>query len=369
MKELNIARIIHSLRKEKGISQDVLAEYLSVSKAAVSKWETSQSYPDIVLLPKIATYFNISVDELLGYKPQLSSKEIQKLYTELSHAFTVEPFDEVITRCQRIIQEYYSCYPLLNQMGGLYLNYANMAKDPMVLFEKARALFIKVKQECKEVNVVQQAQNLEATSLLMMQKPKELIALLAGNDHILISNEILEASAYQMIGDSEKTMSILQISMYQHMLVLIETLTSYLSTCKDEPMFQEVTKRILNIITTFHVDTLHPLFLLNTYISLAISAMQFHQDDQALDMIEQYVNLASNKLSYTLHGDTFFTQLDDWFKATSFPIPRDESAIKKDILSILDNHSTFSKYEENLRFQSLVKRLKQSLGATSNASN
>ena len=67
MKEINIARKLTTKRREKGITQEELALYIGVSKASVSKWETGQSYPDITFLPQLATYFNISIDELMGY--------------------------------------------------------------------------------------------------------------------------------------------------------------------------------------------------------------------------------------------------------------------------------------------------------------
>lgn len=60
---------IAELRKEKGIGQQELAEVLGVSFQSVSKWETGATMPDITLLPGIAEYFNVSVDELLGLKP------------------------------------------------------------------------------------------------------------------------------------------------------------------------------------------------------------------------------------------------------------------------------------------------------------
>lgn len=60
---------IAELRKEKGIGQQELADVLGVSFQAVSKWETGITMPDIMLLPNIAEYFGISVDELLGLKP------------------------------------------------------------------------------------------------------------------------------------------------------------------------------------------------------------------------------------------------------------------------------------------------------------
>lgn len=60
---------IAELRKDKGIGQQDLAEVLGVSFQSVSKWETGATMPDITLLPSIAEYFNVSVDELLGLKP------------------------------------------------------------------------------------------------------------------------------------------------------------------------------------------------------------------------------------------------------------------------------------------------------------
>ena len=75
---LKIAENIAHLRKKRGITQDELASFLGVTKASVSKWENGQSMPDIILLPEIATYFDVSVDTLIGYEPQLSKEQIQK---------------------------------------------------------------------------------------------------------------------------------------------------------------------------------------------------------------------------------------------------------------------------------------------------
>jgi transcriptional regulator with XRE-family HTH domain len=63
---------IGECRKKKGITQDQLAEHIGVSPQAVSKWENDLSCPDSTLLPQIADYFNITMDELLrGEKSQV----------------------------------------------------------------------------------------------------------------------------------------------------------------------------------------------------------------------------------------------------------------------------------------------------------
>lgn len=59
---------IRMLRKNKGMTQEELAEVLMVSSQAVSKWETHLSMPDVELLPVIARYFGITMDELFNYR-------------------------------------------------------------------------------------------------------------------------------------------------------------------------------------------------------------------------------------------------------------------------------------------------------------
>ena len=59
---------IRLLRKNKNVTQTQLAEALSVSSQSVSKWENHLSAPDISVLPVIARYFGITMDELFGYR-------------------------------------------------------------------------------------------------------------------------------------------------------------------------------------------------------------------------------------------------------------------------------------------------------------
>lgn len=62
---MSLADKLKELRKSKNVSQEKLAEYLGVSYQAVSKWENGVTSPDILLLPDIARYYGITVDELL----------------------------------------------------------------------------------------------------------------------------------------------------------------------------------------------------------------------------------------------------------------------------------------------------------------
>jgi len=112
MDVLKISENIVRLRHEKKITQDELAEFLGVTKASVSKWETKQSFPDILLLPRLASYFDVTVDELLGYEPQLSREQIRCSYHSLAEDFAKKPFEEVMQESEALVRKYYSCYPI-----------------------------------------------------------------------------------------------------------------------------------------------------------------------------------------------------------------------------------------------------------------
>lgn len=77
--KLYISENLKRLCKEKGLTQEQLAERLSVSFQAVSKWKCGEGYPDIVMLPSIAQVFGVSLDELLGMEKICSQRRTRQL--------------------------------------------------------------------------------------------------------------------------------------------------------------------------------------------------------------------------------------------------------------------------------------------------
>ena len=64
----SIGNTIKYLRKAKGVTQEEMAQSLGITYQSISKWENNITLPDITMLPGIATYFGISMDELFGFK-------------------------------------------------------------------------------------------------------------------------------------------------------------------------------------------------------------------------------------------------------------------------------------------------------------
>ena len=94
-----IGKKIKQLRRDKGLSQNELAEVLGVTGQAVSKWESDTSQPDIGLLPDLAAYFGVAIDDLFEYSKDktfyynYTSKSITKNSRNLKRCFS-------LTQCQ-----------------------------------------------------------------------------------------------------------------------------------------------------------------------------------------------------------------------------------------------------------------------------
>lgn len=79
---MTLGRKIQKMRKEKGWTQEELANRVGVSAQAVSKWETDVSSPDISLLRPLAEKFGVSVDELLNMEETMAQPVVQMVAPE-----------------------------------------------------------------------------------------------------------------------------------------------------------------------------------------------------------------------------------------------------------------------------------------------
>lgn len=106
MTVVNIGEKIRKLRKEKGISQDTLTQYLGVSFQAVSKWENGLAMPDVTMFPAIAFFFEISIDELFDYDRM---KLEEKVITVCHKAYEIR--DDNPQKAEKILREGLKKFP------------------------------------------------------------------------------------------------------------------------------------------------------------------------------------------------------------------------------------------------------------------
>lgn len=368
MKEIGIAKIIVAKRREKGITQDELASCMGVTKASVSKWETGQSYPDILLLPRLAAYFNVSIDELMDYTPQLTKEDIRRIYHQLASEFSTAPFPEAKAKCEVYIRKYYSCFPFLLQMAILYVNHHMLAgshDNVKQTLEDAINLCQRIRSESDDPSLLQEAVYIEAAINQMLNRPERMLELLGDEIKPEMSGSQLIISAFQMLGNQPKARQLAQIYVYNLLGGLLSVMPSYMQLyMEDLPRLEEIIRRICGTIELFHADKIQANACVLFYYNAAVLLMNHNQSDLALDMLEHYTSVCADELaSVSLHGDDFFDLLDTWFEDLELGnrAPRSQTAINKDILSVLCQTEAFQALKGEERYQHMVQLLKRTL--------
>ena len=131
---ITIGNKIKDLRRSRKLTQEELGEALGVSFQAVSKWENNIALPDIALVPTIARYFGVSIDELFDYSKNDIDQEVDEI---CNRAYEFRESDPAKSRA--ILEEGLEQYPdneiILNNM--LYvINYSDAPDETIKLASK-----------------------------------------------------------------------------------------------------------------------------------------------------------------------------------------------------------------------------------------
>lgn len=268
-------------------------------------------------------------------------------------------------QCHEIARKYFSCTPLLFQLGCLYVNHCMLADTPekaSAIIDEARELFLRVREESDEVELKTQAVNMEAFCLLRLGKANEVIDLLNQSVQLRMAPEPLLSSAFLMAGDAQEARRVLQAGIYQTVIELLNMLLPYLSLCEaDSSAFEKTYERILTIADTFQLKTLHPTVLMTLYLTIAQEFMKHGSQEQALDMLDLYTTLAlSDIYPLKLQGDSYFDLLEGWLEEMlplGSDLPRAESSVRKSIRDAVTDNPVFAPLSEHIRFKNMVQRL------------
>lgn len=362
MDRLLFAKKLIKNRKQLGITQQQLAEFVDVSKAAVSKWEKGQSYPDITLLPRLATYFNTTIDDLLGYEPQMTTAHIRAVYAQFAEEFGQRPFDEVKEEIDILLNEYYACYPLVLQMAQLYMNYYKLAGEPHNILQQIDEMCERIKLQAKDTRLVYEAEILQSYTKLERGQYEEVLGILGEEVGIYYNTEELIALALTMRGDGEKAKEILQVSMFQHMVGYVSSATSSLQhEMENKAHFHEIVERTQAFMKLFTLQKMNIHMPLVFYLQAAAGYMLQQEKERAIAMLEQYCLLCLEiQFPIELRGDQYFYLLDHWVAKNIHlgpQAPRDEHSIKHDLVASITSQPLFKEICEDEKIKKMMHQL------------
>ncbi len=188
---IKIGEKIRTLRKQRNISQEVLAQYLGVSFQAVSKWENGDNLPDVTMIPALASFFEVSTDELFDFDRMKNEDKIQQACWDIAEYRYTES-----ERAENDLRELLKQYPgneiiLNNLIYSLQINkkypetvetckaLIASAKDDGTRYDAARIL-AETYKEMKEYALCKQAIDLIPEFFFTHREEKAL--LLDGED-------------------------------------------------------------------------------------------------------------------------------------------------------------------------------------------
>ncbi|MBQ4570556.1 MAG: helix-turn-helix transcriptional regulator [Bacilli bacterium] len=145
---IKVGKNIKKLREKKGLTQEKLANFLGVTPQAISRWENETGYPDIELLPLIANFFDVTIDELLDREIEKNKLEIQEGIKEIDRLNSI---GEKKKRKELIIK-LYNKYPYNFNIINYYI-WLLTYDEKNINFDEIEKLCLLILEECNDEQI------------------------------------------------------------------------------------------------------------------------------------------------------------------------------------------------------------------------
>ncbi len=347
MDDLNFAQNITMLRRRHGITQETLADFIGVTKASVSKWETGQSLPDIQTLLLLATYYDVTLDELLGYHPGLNRMQIRSLYRGLAKDFAEKPFEEVFLRSQKLVKNYYSCYNFLLQICILWLNHFILAEPEKQgdVLEEILKLCARIYGNSGDSGLCRDAVVLEAVVKLQQGKHDEVITVMEDvcNPYRFARNaDSLLFQAYMRAGDIKKADARVQICFYEAVLVMINSVVNYLHLHTGElEKCEAMIGRVDAVLSEGGVGRAGRNAEAQFHYSAATVYCAHGKNAEAIKRLHRFARIVKEmeRTDMRLCTDPLLDRLEEWFEENELGTDavRDSMVVMESVRQALEN--------------------------------
>lgn len=234
MKKSVLGMRIHSLRKEKGVTQEELGRAVGVTAQAVSNWECGGT-PDAEILPQIAEYFDVSIDNLYGRTDEIKKDIRLQIMWDLYCTKKEERFEKAYQYCWSIQQGLFDINPDLI-MGTL--------KDKVTIPDSAKTSSLLYFDE--GVSIIRM--NEKIRNFFMMPTPQD------GMRSCLLEPEAYERF-FSILGKQNRMKTLIFLYKRKALALSATRLAKYLNLGEEEvvEIMQELLE--LKLIQTFGTDT------------------------------------------------------------------------------------------------------------------
>ncbi len=357
--ELSIGQVIRQLRKQQNMTQEELALAVGVSIAAVSKWESEKSYPDITLLPSIARQLQTNVDSLFSYTTELDPEELERIFTQCSAAFDKASFEQGYALCREYLDRYPNDIALKLHIGTLIPMYCSGApKEEEQEYLKAALELCKPAASSNDPKLRAVAQRMLTAIYLRSGKldlaEEQLHACMDGLDGEV---DPTLAVIYLKKGETEKAEDIYQRCLFRGVhgcQTALLGLAGIARTAGSAERFLRYQNSILRIAELFELENM-PGMQLSAYLSLVQYYKEQQQEEAMVNALAGFVDCAG---AWNEEPDFSNSAYFGRIKTAGSAIPH-TTAMKTAFLEQAKELRGCAFFEKNLRFQALVERLER----------
>lgn len=308
--ELAIGENILRFRKEKGYTQEDVANALHISCAAVSKWETKASYPDITLLLPLARFFEISLDELLSFTQTLNDDEMKEIQHNCLLKFQKGDIKKACLYCENVLKEYPNCESLIFGIASLY-NYQSLfhleyEKETADQLENRAFRLLKDLSLSQDSTIAQSASIMCATIHQKHGDYQQAIDIMSSKIQPYDTSLNL-VSLYHLTGEKDKSNQLLEQVIIKNLSQLTQSMSMLAHFKENESTTLEIIKNLYTLDDIFKLPTITAMASLieieyvatkkdkqATLIALRKYLNSFHRDQPSLYF--HHLNLKSDFL-------------------------------------------------------------------------
>lgn len=206
---INIGENIKRMRLDRKLTQETLAEFLGVTFQSVSRWERGESYPDITLLPAIASFFDVSFDELMGRDDIEKEKRIKK-YIDEYNDLRMKNTPYVLEQMSKAVKEFPGDYDLLVRYLELLISEkSSVGADSESIVEEVEAIYGKILSYCTDDQI-----RIQAKRLVCMYY--NTLGHVTGNDKYVEKKMKIADEMPNMINSKEYLMTVMNLPKEDH---------------------------------------------------------------------------------------------------------------------------------------------------------
>ena len=286
-------------RRRKGVTQEALASHLGVSKAAVSKWELGQSLPDVSLLPRIAAYFSLTLDELFDWRDELSQEESAALYAEV-YALGEKDLGAAYERLRELTAKHYSDANLLLMLASLLTVWAagmatpfapagekDGALDSSTLIDEALGLLDRALEVATDPSTRYLAQQQKATTLFQAGRHEEAVTLLESlvRRQDASAPTMLLASAYRKLARDDEALDLLQAERLCTASFVLSSLMQEVGMRDDAAFARAAGAAAEAVFEALDLSAVNPFFSATMSLEVAEVLRRAGEKDAALDAL------------------------------------------------------------------------------------